>query len=199
MSALGIAVGTGNIWRFPRIAASNGGEEGAGAFLVAWVIFLFLWSIPLIIAEYIMGRRARKGTIGAFVSLVGGKFAWMGGFVGFVSSAITFYYSVVVGWCIYYFIQMFLHPLPAGTEASWALWNDYQSSLLPLLFHGTAMGVGAFAIWKGVSSIEKVNKVLIPTLLAIVVLSVFRALTLPGAWNGVTYLFTPQWLSLIHI
>ncbi len=196
MSALGIAVGTGNIWRFPRIAASNGGEDGAGAFLVAWVIFLFLWSIPLIIAEYIMGRRSRKGTIGAFVSLVGGKFAWMGGFVGFVSSAITFYYSVVVGWCIYYFIQMLLHPLPAGTEASWALWNDYQSSLFPLLFHGTAMGVGAFAIWKGVSSIEKVNKVLIPTLLAIVVLSVFRALTLPGAWNGVTYLFTPQWSQL---
>ena len=63
MSALGIAVGTGNIWRFPRIAATNGGDEGAGAFLVAWVIFLFLWSIPLIIAEYIMGRKSRKGTV----------------------------------------------------------------------------------------------------------------------------------------
>ena len=45
LSALGIAVGTGNIWRFPRIVASNAGEEGAGAFLVAWITFLFLWSI----------------------------------------------------------------------------------------------------------------------------------------------------------
>ena len=196
ISALGIAVGTGNIWRFPRIAATNGGDEGAGAFLVAWVIFLFLWSIPLIIAEYIMGRKSRKGTVGAFVSLVGGKFAWMGGFVGLVTTAITFYYSVVVGWCIYYFIQMLSKPLPATTEASWSLWNNFQASALPLFFHGMAMAVGALAIWRGVSSIEKVNKVLIPTLLAIVVLSVIRALTLPGAWNGVAYLFTPQWSQL---
>jgi len=134
-------VGTGNIWRFPRIAATNGGDEGAGAFLVAWVIFLFLWSIPLIIAEYIMGRKSRKGTVGAFVSLVGGKFAWMGGFVGLVTTAITFYYSVVVGWCIYYFIQMLSKPLPATTEASWSLWNNFQASALPLFFHGMAMAV----------------------------------------------------------
>ena len=51
VSALGIAVGTGNIWRFPRIAASNGGDDGAGSFLIAWLTFLFLWSIPLIIVE----------------------------------------------------------------------------------------------------------------------------------------------------
>ena len=49
LSVLGIAAGTGNIWRFPRIAAQCGGEKGAGAFLIAWVIFLFMWSIPLII------------------------------------------------------------------------------------------------------------------------------------------------------
>ena len=120
----------------------------------------------------------------------------MGGFVGLVTTAITFYYSVVVGWCIYYFIQMLFQPLPQTTEASWSLWNNYQASALPLLFHGMAMAVGAMAIWRGVSSIEKVNKVLIPTLLAIVVLSVIRALTLPGAWNGVAYLFTPQWSQL---
>ena len=57
LSVLGIAVGTGNIWRFPRIAAQNGGEAGAGAFLVAWLSFLFLWSIPLIIAEYGIGKK----------------------------------------------------------------------------------------------------------------------------------------------
>lgn len=66
LSVLGIAVGTGNIWRFPRIAASNAGGEGAGAFLLAWVIFLFAWSIPLIIAEYALGRKGRKGVVGTF-------------------------------------------------------------------------------------------------------------------------------------
>ena len=60
------------------------------------------------------------------------------------------------------------------------------------------MGFGALAIWKGVQSIEKVNKVLIPTLLLIVVLAVVRALSLPGAWNGVKYLFTPEWSQLVR-
>ena len=103
LSALGIAVGTGNIWRFPRIVASNAGEDGAGAFLVAWITFLFLWSIPLIIVEYVMGRQSRMGTIGAFANFMGKPFAFLGGFVGFVSTAIAFFYSVIVGWNIYYF------------------------------------------------------------------------------------------------
>ena len=57
LSVIGIAVGTGNIWRFPRIVAKNGTEKGAGAFLVAWIVFLLLWSIPLVLAEYALGRK----------------------------------------------------------------------------------------------------------------------------------------------
>lgn len=196
LSALGIAVGTGNIWRFPRIAAQNGGEEGAGAFLVAWLAFLFLWSIPLIIAEYALGRKHRKGVVGAFVKSAGEKFAWMGMFVAFVATAITFFYSVVVGWCIYYFIHTLTNPLPMTTEEAMTTWNNYQSGGWPLLFHAMAMGLGALVIWRGIRSIERVNKILIPTLLCIVMISVVRALTLPGAWDGVAYLFTPQWSQL---
>jgi NSS family neurotransmitter:Na+ symporter len=196
LSVLGIAVGTGNIWRFPRIAAQNGGDGGAGAFLIAWVCFLFLWSIPLIIAEYALGRKYRSGVV-ATITMAGGKqVSWMGAFVAFVATAITFFYSVIVGWCIYYFIEMLIHPLPITHDASIAVWNNYQGSAWPLLFHALAMGLGAMAIWRGISSIEKVNKILIPTLLAIVLLAVIRALTLPGAWDGVAYLFTPQWSQL---
>jgi NSS family neurotransmitter:Na+ symporter len=101
-----------------------------------------------------------------------------------------------VGWCIYYFIQMIVNPLPLTPDAAMSTWNNYQSGGWPMLFHALAMGLGALAIWRGVSSIEKVNKVLIPTLLLIVVLAVVRALTLPGAWDGVSYLFTPQWGQL---
>jgi len=71
LSVLGIAVGTGNIWRFPRIAASNSGDAGAGAFLFAWVVFLLVWSIPLIIAEYAMGRKGRRGVVGTFAAIAG--------------------------------------------------------------------------------------------------------------------------------
>ena len=101
LSALGIAIGTGNIWRFPRIVAQNGGDSGAGAFLIAWVVFLLIWSLPLIIAEYGLGLKSRKGVVGTFIKVAGEKFAWMGAFVAFVATAITFFYSVVVGWCVY--------------------------------------------------------------------------------------------------
>jgi len=196
LSVLGIAVGTGNIWRFPRIAAQIGGDKGAGAFLIAWVCFLFLWSIPLIIAEYALGRKSRTGVVGTFNKIVGKNFTWMGAFVAFVSTAITFFYTVIVGWCIFYFIHVLTNPLPLNTSTAMAIWNNYQNSGWPFLFHILAMGLGALAIWRGVNSIEKINKILIPTLLVIVGLSVIRALTLPGAWDGVSYLFTPEWNQL---
>ena len=196
ISAMGIAIGTGNIWRFPRIVASNAGDDGAGAFLVAWITFLFLWSIPLIIVEYIMGRQSRMGTIGSFANFMGKPFAFLGGFVGVVSTAIAFFYSVIVGWNIYYFGTIMFTDLPQNNDASWALWSTFQNSSFPILFHAVAMTVGGLAIYKGVSSIEKVNKVLIPTLLGIVLLSLIRAISLPGSLDGIKYLFTPDWAQL---
>jgi NSS family neurotransmitter:Na+ symporter len=196
LSVLGIAVGTGNIWRFPRIAAQNGGDDGAGAFLVAWLVFLFAWSIPLIMIEYVWGRKHRVGVVATFIKEGGERFAWMGSFVAFVATAITFFYSVVVGWCIFYLVQTITNPLPMTTEAAMAVWDNYQSGGWPLVFHAIAMGLGALAIAKGVRSIERVNKVLVPTLLVIVVLAVIRALLLPGAMEGVAYLFTPEWSQL---
>jgi len=196
LSVIGIAVGTGNIWRFPRIVAQNGSEEGAGAFLVAWTVFLFLWSIPLVLAEYAMGRKCRMGVVGTIARMAGEKFAWAGAFMAFVTAAITFFYAVVLGWCLYYFIQTLTQPLPLTTDVAMARWNDYQGSGWPLATHAAVVGFGAFAIWRGVRSIERVNKILIPTLLVIVLISVVRGLTLPGAWAGVTYLFTPAWAQL---
>ncbi len=196
LSVLGIAVGTGNIWRFPRIVAQNGGEEGAGAFLVAWVVFLFAWSIPLIMIEYAWGRKHRMGVVATFVREGGERFAWMGAFVAFVATAITFFYSVVVGWCIYYLGRSIFVPLPQSTDEAMAAWDAYQAGGWPLLFHAIAMGLGALAIWKGVSSIERVNKVLVPTLLVIVLIAVVRALLLPGAWEGIAYYFRPEWGQL---
>jgi len=192
LSALGVAVGTGNIWRFPRIAAQSGGETGAGAFLIAWLCFLFLWSIPLIIAEYASGRKHRSGVVGVFMKSMGPRFTWIGSFVAFVPLAITFFYTVVVGWCIYYFVYMAFHPLPNNFESAMSIWNTYQASIWPLLTHAAAILFGALAIWRGINSIEKVNKILIPSLLLIVIISVIRAVTLPGAGEGLAYLFTPD-------
>lgn len=196
LSVLGIAVGTGNIWRFPRIAAQNGGPDGAGAFLIAWICCLFLFSIPLIIAEYGIGRHGRKGVIGSFINLVGKKYAWMGSFIGFVSTAIMFYYSVVAGWCLYYLIESIASSLPESVQQAETVWYGFQGSVWPSVFHAVMIGTGGLIVVRGISSIEKINKILIPSLLLVVVISLIRAVTLPGSFQGIEYLFTPNWEML---
>jgi NSS family neurotransmitter:Na+ symporter len=198
LSVLGIAIGTGNIWRFPRIAAQNGGEEGAGAFLIAWIIFLFIWSIPLIIAEYGLGRNGRKGVVQSFSALIGEKKGWLGGFVGFVATAIMFYYSVVAGWCLYYLSQSLFSELPQNYDQAMGIWNTFQNSNMPILTHFVVMLIGGYIVLKGIKSIEKVNKILIPSLLLVLLVSLVKALTLEGSGLGIKYLFIPDWSSLAN-
>jgi neurotransmitter:Na+ symporter, NSS family len=193
LSVIGIAVGTGNIWRFSRIVAQNGG----GSFLIPWVVFLLVWSVPLIIAEMAIGKSTRLGTVGAVASLAGKRFAWMGAFIGFVSTAIMFYYSVVTGWCISYLVSSVQGTLVNTTDHV-ALWESFTGSARPLLFHALAMAIGAFVIYKGVvNGIERTNRVLIPLLMVILLVLAVRAVTLPGASAGIAYLFTPNWEILL--
>jgi neurotransmitter:Na+ symporter, NSS family len=195
LATLGMAVGTGNIWRFPRIAAADGG----GTFLVAWVVFLLLWSVPLMIVEFAFGKRARLGTVGAFVRLVGRKYAWMGAWVALCASAIMFYYSVVSGWCLRYLFGAVTGELP-GAEPG-ALWESFGGSPAALVTHALALGLAVGVVWFGVRGIERVAKVLIPLLFVLVVVLAVRAVTLPGAEAGLSFLFTPDWKALadVHI
>ena len=193
VAALGMAIGTGNIWRFPRIIAQNGG----GAFLVPWLLFLLLWSIPLLMVETAMGRRARKGVVGAFGHLVGADYTWLGCFVGFCSMAIMFYYSVVAGWCIKYLSGAIIGDLVQISGDRY--WDSFQASgWQPIFFHLVAMSTGAMIVYRGISAgIERANKVLIPTLFVLLALGALRAVTLPGASAGLNFLFNPQWSSLL--
>ena len=171
---LGMAVGTGNIWRFPRIAASNGG----GSFLVAWAVFLLAWSIPLLILEFAMGKGTRQGAVGAFAQTMGPKFAWMGAWVAWVATAIMFYYSVVMGWTIRFFVGTLTGEVPGATPS--AFWDGFQSTPGALLTHVVAMGLGVFVVSRGVKGIETAAKILIPSLIVLVVVLAVKALTLPA-------------------
>lgn len=196
VSVLGIAVGTGNIWRFPRIVAQNDG----GTFLIPWVIFLLFWSVPLIIAEFAMGKHTRMGNVGAFAKLIGTKFGWMGAFVGFVATAIMFYYSVVCGWCIYYFGNVTFSSLPNNLETANSIWSGFQGSYLPVVFHLIAMLLGGLIIYRGVTrGIERASMILVPSLLVIVVIAGIRAVTLDGAFDGFRYFFTPNFENLANV
>jgi NSS family neurotransmitter:Na+ symporter len=186
-AGLGMAIGTGNIWRFPRIVS----QQGGGAFLIPWILFLFLWSIPLLIIEISMGKKTRSGVIGSFGKIIGKNYAWMGTFVTFVTTAIMFYYSVVTGWCLKYFLATSFQGLIK--KDSLAFWNSFTSSWEPVLFHLAALGIGAFIIYSGVvKGIERANKILIPSLFILLVIACLRSLTLPSAFQGLNFLFSPN-------
>ena len=190
LATLGMAVGTGNIWRFPRVVAANGG----GSFLVAWVVFLLLWSVPLMIVEFAFGKRARRGTVGAFAALAGERSAWMGGWVALTATAIMFYYSVVAGWCLRYLAASLSGELTNGTSIE--LWDRYAASGGAVVTHLLALAFAFAVVWFGVRGIERVAQVLIPLLFLLVVALAVRAVTLPGAERGLAFLFTPDWAAL---
>jgi NSS family neurotransmitter:Na+ symporter len=188
IATLGIAVGTGNIWRFSRVVAKNGG----GSFLIPWVIFLLIWSVPLIIAEFAIGKSSRMGPVGAITKVAGKNYAWMGAWIVFVSTAIMFYYSVVTGWCIRYFFSAASGDL-FNTSEHLVYWNEFSTSYQPLLFHFFAILFAGIVILKGVTKgIERVTKFLVPSLLIILLILFFRAITLPNAIEGIKYFFTPD-------
>ena len=193
IAGLGMAVGTGNLWRFPRIAAQNGGA----AFLIPWMLFLVIWSLPLMIAEFGLGRGARRGPIGAFASLVGRRYAWMGGFVVVTTIMIMFYYSVVTGWTLKYFVVSINGGL-AGDSA--AYWEAYSTSVWqPILFHVVAVVLAATVVARGiVNGVERANKLLIPALFVLLLVAVMRAITLDGAERGLTFLLQPDLSALAN-
>ena len=193
LAMLGMAVGTGNIWRFPRIAANNGG----GTFLVAWAVFLMLWSIPLLILEFGMGKGTRRGCIGSFIDQVGPKFAWMGAWVAFVATAIMFYYSVVMGWTIRFFVATLSGEIPTAVPGSF--WDAFNSTPQAVLFHAVAVGLGVLVVSRGVRGIESAAKILIPSLIVLVIVLAIKALTLPGASRGLAFLFTPDFSQLTDV
>jgi NSS family neurotransmitter:Na+ symporter len=190
LATLGMAVGTGNIWRFPRIVATNGG----GSFLVAWVVFLLLWSVPLMIVEFAFGKRSGRGAVGAFERLVGRGSGWMGGWVALCATAIMFYYSVVAGWCLRYLWAALVGEL--GRQSAEGFWSSYAGSPAALVTHAAALLLAVAVVWSGVRGIERVAKLLIPSLAVLVVILALRAVTLPGAVRGLEFLFRPDWQAL---
>ncbi|MCD6461880.1 MAG: sodium-dependent transporter [Thermoplasmata archaeon] len=188
LTAMGAAVGTGNIWRFPREAALYGG----GSFLVAWLIFLFLWSIPMLMAEFAIGKTTRLGTIGSFRSFVGKKYTWMGAWMVWVSTAINFYYAVVMGWTIRYFWVSLNGEITLGDTA--ALWKGFINSPLEVVFFQVlALIFGGYVVYRGVAKgIEKANTILLPSLIILLTVAAIWALTLPGSIDGLRFMFVPR-------
>lgn len=184
-TTLGMAIGAGNIWRFPRLAGKYGGP-----FLLTWAIFLVLWSIPLLLVEFSMGKKLRLGVIAAFGKALGGRFTFMGWFVAFCTSAIMFYYAVVSGWSLKYLIMAFSGDMFRVNHDQY--WAAYTASVWqPVIFHLVALSVAASLIYAGVvKGIERFSKWIIPSLFVLLIVSAVKAISLNGADIGLSYLFS---------
>ena len=199
MAAVGSAVGLGNIWRFPYIC----GRYGGGAFLVVYLLFVFLLGSVLMMSEFVIGRRSQHTPMKAFMSLRPDRKGW--GVVGLIGIVASFFilsqYLVLSGWTTSYLADAVSGRLAAlGTDA--AAISGYfatfsTSAGRPILCIAIFAIIVLAVILGGVQKgIENVSKVLMPFLVALVIVLAVRSLTLPGASAGVQFLFEPDFSKL---
>ncbi|MBU5269540.1 sodium-dependent transporter [Clostridium cochlearium] len=198
LAAIGSAVGLGNIWRFPYVAYSNGG----GAFLIPYFFAIFTAGIPLLILEYGMGHKFR-GSTPLTIARANKKWEWLGWWPIISSSIILCYYSMILSWAIRYLTLSFTKGW--GTDTNKYFFKDFlKLSTSPFDFGGivTPVLLGIILVWainwiicykRIKNGIEKLSKIVLPTLLIIMIIIVIKGITLKGASVGLNKLFTPDW------
>lgn len=187
LAAAGSAVGLGNLWRFPYLAAKYGG----GIFLLVYLILAVTFGFALMIAEIAIGRKTGLSAIGAFKEL-NKKFAFLGYVAALVPIIILPYYSVIGGWVAKY---LFTFATGAGSAAAdGGFFTGFISSAgEPLLWFSIFLGATAVIVLLGVEKgIENVSKVMMPVLVALTVGIAIYALTLPNALDGLVYYIKPD-------
>ncbi len=187
------SVGTGNIWRFPRVAATNGG----GAFVIAYILIMIFAIIPLMMGEHVIGRSTRKGLPGAFRDFIGTKKAtWFGSFVWWIVTITIAYYTVVVAWITYYFYLALTNGY-VGVDKAALFASVSDKNVLMVVIYILIQAFSAWGAYRGVSFIEKANKVFLPVLFFSVIVIAIRTLMLPGSSAGLNFLFDYEFSSLL--
>jgi NSS family neurotransmitter:Na+ symporter len=198
LAAVGSAVGLGNIWRFPATAYENGG----GAFFLPYLFALLTAGIPLLVLEFTMGHKYR-GSAPLSYARMNKKAEWVGWWQVIISFIISTYYAVIIAWAISY--TVFSFNLGWGEDTEGFLFGEYlKLAETPGQFGSVVPGVfipliitwiiTLGVLYKGVKQgIERANKIFIPALLIIFTIIVIRAITLPGAAEGLNAFFKPNW------
>ncbi len=195
-ATLGSAVGLGNIWKFPSMTGQNGGA----AFVFVYIICVLLIGLPVMIAEFIIGRRANTNNVGAFKKLAPEKPWYLAGVAGVAAAfLIMFFYTDVAGWVYAYAFKSLMGTFAQATSAQTAdIFGSYVGSVAgPLVWQWIVLVVISVVIVAGVSKgIERMTKTLLPILFVLLLICDVRALTLPGALAGVEYLFKPDFAKI---
>jgi NSS family neurotransmitter:Na+ symporter len=197
LAAAGGAIGLGNIWGFPYMAAQSGG----GAFVALYVVCVAVVGFPVLLAELAIGRSSQKSPVGAFKRLAPGT-SWpalgaMGVTIGF---GIMSFYCVIAGWTVGYLFKAIRGDFRDGLNAaqSQEMFTAFQAdpawviTVTAIFFLATVLVVrGGIA-----SGIERVSKILMPILLVLLVIIAIRSMTLPGAGEGIAFLFKADFSKL---
>ena len=188
MAAAGSAVGLGNIWKFPYTAGNNGG----GAFVIIYLIFVAVIGFSVMLTEFAVGRRKNLAAVGAYKSV---DSRWtFAGVLGVLSGFLIMgFYPVVGGWALAYIFKVFGGLLSAPEAIGDVFGGFITNPVQPLMWMVLYLGLNIVIVSRGVSSgIEKAGKVLMPLLFGILILITIKGLTLPGAMAGVEFLFKPD-------
>ncbi len=189
----GSAVGLGNLWRFPYLV----GENGGAAFILIYLGFVILAGMPVMLAEFIIGRRGQASARGAFQKLAPGTHWGIVGVLGVICClCILSFYSVVGGWCTEYLFKSVCFDFTEGDpENLKTLFSSFSSSVwLPILCHTIFLALTAGVVVAGIQNgIEKFSKVMMPLLFLIIIGIAIRSMTLPGSGSGLRFLFEPNW------
>jgi NSS family neurotransmitter:Na+ symporter len=193
LAAAGAAVGLGNVWKFPYLTALHGG----GTFLFAYILMLLFLGIPVMVTEMVLGRKGKLDPVGTYSKLSGGSGFWK--FVGYVAISVNFivlsFYSVVGGWITNYMFQYIMGGIKGDIVEYFGgfVSNPYS----PLLWYALFMGMTIYIVAQGVSAgIERASNIMMPTLFLLFIILAIRAVTLPGAIEGIKYYLLPDFSKL---
>lgn len=195
LAASGSAIGLGNLWKFPYVTYENNG----GAFILLYLVCIAAVGLPIMTSEILIGRKTQLSAVGAMKSAVGKRWGVLGGMGVFTGCVILGYYAVVAGWTVYYFVKCVGwsfggYPEHAAAAGFGAFITDGSLQVgLSLTFMALTMAV----IYGGIGhGIERVSRVLMPTLFLILLLLLGAALSMEGAGQALQFLFVPHFGDL---
>ncbi|MEQ8506434.1 MAG: sodium-dependent transporter [Rhodospirillales bacterium] len=191
LAAAGSAVGLGNIWKFPFMAGQNGG----GAFLILYIVFVLTIGLSVMLAEFTIGRAGQRNPVGAFRVLKGGAWPAAGGLGVVAGFVILSFYSVVGGWTLAYAGKAIAGGLASSDpDQLGALFGGFISEPLGVIgFHALFMVLTVFVVAGGIrGGIERAARILMPALAVLIVILAVRSVTLEGAGKGIAFFLTPD-------
>lgn len=194
LAAAGSAVGLGNIWRFPYIT----GEYGGAAFIVIYLLAIFLIGLPVMLNEMIIGRKTHLNPVGAFKALAPNSPWWLVGALGVLAGfTILSYYSVVGGWALAYIYKTAVGILSPGSDFAGLFVGHITSQWEPIWWHFVFMAITTGVVAAGVvKGIQRSVQVMMPLLFILMLVLIGRAITLPGAGEGLAFYLQPDFSNV---